>query len=236
MRPAGIPFPLSLRAHSVAKSPSADESAPAGPGIRLIVGLGNVGPEYERTRHNAGFWLLDRVADRLGVRLRSERKFFGQMGRASMGGADVWLLKPETYMNLSGQAVVAAALFYRILPGQILVAHDELDLAPGDVRLKQGGGVAGHNGLKDIRARLSSADFWRLRIGIGHPRALQLRQEVADFVLHPPRREEQERIEAAIDRAQDVIELLVKGRFPAAMTRLHTPPQGPAAAAPGAAS
>jgi PTH1 family peptidyl-tRNA hydrolase len=202
----------------------------------LIVGLGNVGPDYERTRHNAGFWLVDRIAERLGVRLRSERKFSGQMARASAGGGEFWLLKPETYMNLSGQAVVAAALFYRILPAQILVAHDELDLAPGDVRLKLGGGVAGHNGLKDIRARLSSADFWRLRIGIGHPRALQLRQEVADFVLHPPRREEQERIDAAIARAEDIVELLVQGRFPVAMTRLHSAPQGPAAASPESAA
>ena len=220
----------------MATSRSADKSGPPSQGIRLIVGLGNVGPDYERTRHNAGFWLVDRIAERLGVRLRSERKFSGQMARASAGGGEFWLLKPETYMNLSGQAVVAAALFYRILPAQILVAHDELDLAPGDVRLKLGGGVAGHNGLKDIRARLSSADFWRLRIGIGHPRALQLRQEVADFVLHPPRREEQERIDAAIARAEDIVELLVQGRFPVAMTRLHSAPQGPAAASPESAA
>jgi len=192
------------------------------PGLRMIVGLGNVGAEYERTRHNAGFWLVDRIAARHGGAFRNERKFFGDLARASIGGREVWLVKPGTYMNHSGQAVVAAALYYRVLPDQILVAHDELDLLPGDVRLKLGGGVAGHNGLKDIRARLSSADFWRLRIGIGHPRSLALRQEVADFVLHPPRREEEQAITAALDRAEDVLDLLLAGRFQQATTRLHT--------------
>jgi PTH1 family peptidyl-tRNA hydrolase len=208
----------------------AHQEAPA-PGIRLIVGLGNVGGEYERTRHNAGFWLAERLAARHGASFRSEKKFFGQLAKAQIGAREVWLLKPGTYMNLSGQAVVAVALFYRILPDQILVVHDELDLLPGDVRLKQGGGVAGHNGLKDIRARLSSADFWRLRVGIGHPRELGLRQEVADYVLHPPRREEEQAIDAALDRAEAVIELVVAGDFARAMTRLHTPPRP--AAAPG---
>jgi PTH1 family peptidyl-tRNA hydrolase len=207
-------------------------SHPVSPGIRMIVGLGNAGAEYERTRHNAGFWLVDQLAARLGVAFRSEKKFSAQLARASIGGHDVWLVKPTTYMNLSGQAVVAVALFYRLLPDQILVAHDELDLAPGDVRLKQGGGVAGHNGLKDIRARLSNAEFWRLRIGIGHPRTLNLRQEVADFVLHPPRREDERAIEGAIDRAQDVVELMVAGQFSQAMTRLHTAPTPDGGAAP----
>jgi PTH1 family peptidyl-tRNA hydrolase len=188
----------------------------------MIVGLGNVGAEFERTRHNAGFWMVERLAGRCGAQFRTEKKFHGQLARATIGGREVWLLKPGTYMNLSGQAVVAAALFYRLLPDQILVAHDELDLAPGDVRLKQGGGVAGHNGLKDIRARLSNADFWRLRIGIGHPRSLELRQDVADFVLHPPRRDEEQAIDAAIDRAEAIAELLVSGQFALALTRLHT--------------
>jgi len=196
-------------------------SNPGSGGIRMIVGLGNVGAEFERTRHNAGFWFLDRVASRLGARFRSEKKFFGELARASIAGQDVWLLKPATFMNLSGQAVVAVALFYRLLPDQILVAHDELDLAPGDVRLKMGGGVAGHNGLKDVRARLSSADFWRMRIGIGHPRALELQQEVVDFVLHPPRRDEEQAIGAAIERAQSVLELAVSGRFEMAMMQLR---------------
>jgi PTH1 family peptidyl-tRNA hydrolase len=197
----------------------------------MIVGLGNVGAEFARTRHNAGFWFLDRLASRYGASFRMEKKFSGELARASVGGQDVWLVKPATFMNLSGQCVVAVALFYRVLPDQILVAHDELDLFPGDVRLKQGGGVAGHNGLKDIRARLSNADFWRLRIGIGHPRTLNLRQDVADFVLHPPRREEEQAIDGALERAESVIELAAAGQFPAAMTRLHT---GAAAPAPEA--
>ena len=197
-------------------------SNPVAPGIRMIVGLGNVGAEFARTRHNAGFWLVDRLAQRFGGSFRHEKKFSGEMARAAIGGQDVWLVKPATYMNLSGQCVVAAALFYRVLPGQILVAHDELDLLPGDVRLKLGGGVAGHNGLKDIRARLATAEFWRLRIGIGHPRSLDLRQDVADFVLHPPRRDELAAVGGALERAEAVIELAVDGQFANAMTRLHT--------------
>src|ERR1700756_3062747 len=164
----------------------ADESAAAR--IRMLVGLGNVGANYERTRHNAGFWLVDRFASRLGVTLRPERKFFGDLARTTVGPHDLIMLKPTTLMNRSGQAVVAAALFYRILPDQILVAHDELDLPPGDARLKLGGGTAGHNGLRDIKARLTHADFWRARIGIGHPRTLALEQDVADFVLKGPSR------------------------------------------------
>ena len=203
-------------------------SNPVGPGIRMIVGLGNVGAEFARTRHNAGFWFVDRLASRYAASFRMEKKFSGELARASIGGQDVWLVKPATFMNLSGQCVVAVALFYRVLPDQILVAHDELDLVPGDVRLKQGGGVAGHNGLKDIRARLSNADFWRLRIGIGHPRTLDLRQDVADFVLHPPRREEEQAIDGALARAESVVELAAAGQFPAAMTRLHTSAAAPA--------
>jgi len=192
--------------------------------IRMIVGLGNVGASYERTRHNAGFWLVDRLASRIGASLRPERKFFGDLARATIGHQDLILLKPTTLMNRSGQAVVAAALFYRILPDQILVAHDELDLPPGDARLKLGGGTAGHNGLKDVKARLTHADFWRARIGIGHPRTLGLEQDVADFVLHVPRREEQELIRDAIDRLDAVADLMVDGQFERAMMRLHTRP------------
>jgi PTH1 family peptidyl-tRNA hydrolase len=188
----------------------------------MIVGLGNVGNKFAPTRHNAGFWFVDRLASRYGASWRVQKSFSGELARVAIGGQDVWLVKPTTFMNLSGQCVVAVALFYRFLPDQILVAHDELDLIPGDVRLKQGGGVAGHNGLKDIRARLSNADFWRLRIGIGHPRSLDLRQEVADFVLHPPRRDEEQAIDGALDRAESVVELVATGQFPIAMTRLHT--------------
>jgi PTH1 family peptidyl-tRNA hydrolase len=191
-------------------------------GIRLIVGLGNVGAEYGATRHNAGYWLVDAVARRAGARFSSERKFHGDVARLRIAGHDVWLLKPTTYVNRSGQSVVALALFYRILPTEILVVHDELDLAPGVVKLKRGGGTAGHNGLKDTQARLTTADFWRMRIGIGHPRELQLDQDVADFVLHPPRRDEQALIDEALSRGETVIELLAEGRFEAAMLRLHT--------------
>ena len=191
-------------------------------GIRLIVGLGNFGAEYEATRHNAGYWLVDAVARREGARFSSERKFHGDVARLRLSGHDVWLLKPTTYMNRSGNAVVALALFYKILPTEILVVHDELDLPPGAVRLKRGGGTAGHNGLKDTQARLTTADFWRLRIGIGHPRSLQLEQDVADFVLHPPRREDQTLIDEAVDRAEGIVELLAAGKFEAAMLKLHT--------------
>jgi PTH1 family peptidyl-tRNA hydrolase len=186
------------------------------------VGLGNVGAEYESTRHNAGYWLVDAIARREGARFSSERKFQGDVARVRLAGHDIWLLKPTTYMNRSGQSVVSLALFYRILPTEILVAHDELDLPPGTVRLKRGGGTAGHNGLKDTQARLTTPDFWRLRIGIGHPRTLQLEQDVADFVLHPPRREEQPEIDAAVDRAEGILDLLASGKFEAAMKKLHT--------------
>lgn len=190
--------------------------------IRLIVGLGNIGPEYEDTRHNAGFWFADAVAHDLGARFTHERKFHGAVARARVGASELWLLKPSTYMNRSGQAVVALALFYKILPHQILLAHDELDLPPGGIKMKLGGGTAGHNGLKDTQARLSTAEFWRLRIGIGHPRTLQLQQEPADFVLHRPRKDEAAAIGEAIDRGRGVIDLLVAGRYEAAMLKLHT--------------
>jgi PTH1 family peptidyl-tRNA hydrolase len=191
-------------------------------GIRLVVGLGNFGAEYAATRHNAGYWLVDAVARRAGARYSSERKFHGDVARVRLGGRELWLLKPTTYMNRSGQSVVALALFYRILPTEILVVHDELDLPPGAVKLKRGGGTAGHNGLKDTQARLATADFWRLRIGIGHPRTLQLQQDVADFVLHPPRREEQALIDDAVDRGEGIVALLAEGKFEAAMLKLHT--------------
>jgi peptidyl-tRNA hydrolase, PTH1 family len=199
----------------------ADETEPRN-GIRLIVGLGNFGAEYEATRHNAGYWLVDAIARRAGARFSSERKFHGDVARIRLAGHDVWLLKPTTYMNRSGQSVVALALFYKIVPTEILVVHDELDLPPGAIKLKRGGGTAGHNGLKDTQARLSTADFWRLRIGIGHPRSLQLEQDVADFVLHPPRRDEQAAIDEAVGRGEGIVELLAEGRFEAAMLRLHT--------------
>lgn len=193
--------------------------------IRLIVGLGNVGAEYERTRHNAGFWLVDAIARKAGAHFTEERKFHGEVARVRGHDGELWLLKPSTYMNRSGQAVVALALYFKILPTQILVAHDELDLPPGAIKLKRGGGHAGHNGLRDIQAKLSTADFWRLRLGIGHPRSLQLTQEVADFVLHPPSREHQQQIDGALDRALDLVPLLVQGQFERAMMKLHAQPK-----------
>jgi len=197
--------------------------------IRLIVGLGNIGAEYERTRHNAGFWFVDAVARKAGAGFGAERKFHGEVARLRDRGRELWLLKPGTYMNRSGQSVVALALYYKILPTQILVAHDEVDLPPGTVKLKRGGGTAGHNGLKDIQAKLATPDFWRLRIGVGHPRALALAQEVADFVLHPPGREHEASIHESIDRALQIVPLLVEGQFERAMMKLHAAPATPAA-------
>ena len=196
--------------------------------IRLIVGLGNVGAEYERTRHNAGFWFVDAIARKAGTSFSTERKFHGDAARLRDRGRELWLLKPGTWMNRSGQAVVALALYYKILPTQILVAHDEVDLMPGIVKLKRGGGTAGHNGLKDIQAKLSTPDFWRLRIGIGHPRTLALTQEVADFVLHPPGSEHAAAIGASIGRALEIVPLLVDGQFERAMMKLHATPKTPA--------
>ncbi|WP_024304097.1 aminoacyl-tRNA hydrolase [Pseudogulbenkiania sp. MAI-1] len=189
-------------------------------GIRLIVGLGNPGPEYEKTRHNAGFWLVDELAWQHKATLKGEGKFFGEVARAPQpGGNDLWLLKPMTFMNLSGQAVAALARFYKIAPEEILVVHDELDLAPGTARFKQGGGHGGHNGLKDIIARLGTPNFWRLRLGIGHPGD---RSEVVGFVLKKPRSEEQGAIEDAMAAALRVLPQAIAGDMPAAMKTLHT--------------
>ncbi|ANN65348.1 aminoacyl-tRNA hydrolase [Bordetella bronchialis] len=189
--------------------------------IRLIVGLGNPGPEYETTRHNAGFWLADHIADDLRASFAMEKGFNGFVAKARHGGENIVLLKPMTYMNRSGQSVGALARFYKFTPEQILVLHDELDLLPGQVKLKQGGGHAGHNGLRDIQAALGGPAFWRLRIGIGHPRTLGLAQQVADFVLHQPRREEMTGIEAVIDRCRAVVPMLLDGDFTRATQQLH---------------
>jgi PTH1 family peptidyl-tRNA hydrolase len=164
--------------------------------MRLVVGLGNPGPEHAATRHNAGFWLLDRLAAKEGVSLRSESRFQGIVGRMTSCGRECWLLLPQTYMNASGRAVGALARSYKIAPEEILVVHDELCLPPGTPRLKKGGGVSGHNGLNDIAAHLGSHDFWRLRIGIGHPGD---RAAVVSYVLHPPGREERELMDGSIE-------------------------------------
>jgi peptidyl-tRNA hydrolase, PTH1 family len=192
-------------------------------GIRLIVGLGNPGPEYEQTRHNAGFWLVDQLANSLpGCRLQMESRFKALAAKARISGEEVWLLEPQTYMNRSGQSVGALARFYKIAPEEILVVHDELDHLPGIVKMKQGGSSGGHNGLKDITAALGSQDYWRIKVGIGHPRTLNLQQNVADFVLHRPRREEQDLIEACIDKALRIIPLAVEGKLNIATQQLNT--------------
>jgi len=186
--------------------------------IKLLVGLGNPGPEYENTRHNAGFWLAEAYVRESGASLKSEKGFFGKLGKTSAA----WVLMPMTFMNRSGDAVASLARFYKIAPEEILVVHDELDLLPGIAKIKKGGSNAGHNGLKDITAKLGTADFWRLRIGIGHPRSLGLRQEVIDFVLHPPRREEQDAIDDCLNRCLNVLPDALGGRMEAAMLKLHT--------------
>ncbi len=188
-------------------------------GIQLIVGLGNPGPQYEATRHNAGFWWVDQVAGEHGARLNAEGKFQGIAGRLKQGDHETWLLKPSTFMNASGRAVAAIANFYKIPPQAILVVHDELDLSPGTAKLKKGGGHGGHNGLKDIAAALGTPDFWRLRLGIGHPGE---RHEVVNFVLKPPSRDEMHAIEQAMDSSTKILPMLLKGEFEAAMLKLHT--------------
>lgn len=190
--------------------------------IRLIVGLGNPGREYERTRHNAGYRWVDAIAHGRSVRWAKESKFSGWVARVTEGGQDFWLLKPATYMNESGRSVGAFLRFHRIEPAGMLVVHDELDLSPGTVKLKFGGGTGGHNGLRDIDEVLGTRDFWRLRIGIGHPGH---KDAVADFVLHEARREEQEAIDPAIDRSLELLPRIAIGRLNDATTWLHTLPK-----------
>ena len=187
--------------------------------IKLFVGLGNPGPEYAATRHNAGFWWIDQLARRLNVSLTLERAYKGRVARANVAGQSVWLLEPQTFMNLSGQSVSALARFFKIAPEEILVAHDELDLPAGEAKLKFGGGHAGHNGLRDIHAQLGTGDYWRLRLGIGHPGA---RHEVVGWVLQRPPLDEQIAIEQAADRAAAAFELLAAGDMNAATQRIHT--------------
>ena len=195
--------------------------------IRLVVGLGNPGTQYEGTRHNAGFWWVDAVAQQLRATLAPQQSYHGLVARVNRPQGPLWLLEPMTYMNLSGKSVAALARFFKIEAGDILVAHDDLDLQPGQVRIKLGGSNAGHNGLKDIQAALGSPMFWRLRLGIGHPRTLNLDQAVHDFVLHPPRREELQLIETELQRSMAIIPDCLAGRMEAAMLKLHTRPREP---------
>lgn len=190
--------------------------------IQLIVGLGNPGPQYEATRHNAGFWWIDQVCEELGGRLMQEAKFFGQAAKVRSGGTEVWLLKPSTFMNRSGQSVAALANFYKIPPEAILVVHDELDLPPGTAKIKKGGGNGGHNGLKDISAHLGTQDYWRLRLGIGHPGD---RNAVVNYVLHTPSKDEMHLIEESMDASTALLPMLIEGQMEAAMMKLHTKPK-----------
>ncbi len=186
--------------------------------IKLIVGLGNPGPEYDDTRHNAGFWLLDALAEQWQARWQDDKKFFGHSARSVQPEGEIRLLKPQTYMNRSGQSVQALAAFYKIKAQEILVIHDELDLAPGRIKFKLGGGNGGHNGLKDIQARLGTPDFYRLRLGIGHPGE---RSEVINYVLKKPRSEDRELIEQAIAKSIDTLLTILSGDIAAAQRVLH---------------
>jgi PTH1 family peptidyl-tRNA hydrolase len=202
--------------------------------IRLVAGLGNPGRGYAATRHNAGFWFVDRVADRLKVSLVPERSYFGLAARANVAGRPLWLLEPTTFMNQSGKSVAALARFFKIAPEEVLVAHDELDLQPGQVRLKLGGSHAGHNGLKDIHAQLGSGDYWRLRVGIGHP---GVKAEVVDYVLRKPSPEHRVEIEKAIEQALGGLDLVLEGEMERAAMKINArpprpkPPKPPKAAA-----
>lgn len=187
--------------------------------IMLIVGLGNPGAQYEKTRHNAGFWFLDEVARQAGASLKAENKFSGDACKTYLHGRDLWLLKPQTFMNRSGQAVGALARFYKIPPEQILVVHDELDLPPGDIRLKKGGGHGGHNGLRDTIAQLGSKDFYRLRVGIGHPGHSS---QVSNYVLSKALGSEQQLIEESLDKAVRNLDLIIAGDMQKAMNQLHS--------------
>ena len=187
--------------------------------LKVIVGLGNPGAKYTETRHNAGFWFVEKVARKYAGTFRSEKKFFGDVAKIAVEGKEFWLLKPETFMNRSGQSVKALMSFYRIDADQLLVAHDEIDLPPGTAKLKAGGGHGGHNGLRDIINQLGSKDFHRLRIGVGHPGS---KDQVVDFVLRQPSRNERELIDRDIDDAVRVLPELAGGALEQAMQKLHS--------------
>jgi len=192
--------------------------------IRLLVGLGNPGPEYDATRHNAGFWWIDAAARQLGAHLVPERSYFGLAARVNRPDGPIWLLEPMTFMNLSGKSVAALARFFKIAPEEILVAHDELDLMPGQMKMKLGGSHAGHNGLKDIHAQLGTADYWRLRLGIGHP---GVKAEVINYVLRKPPLEQREAIEKSIEQSLPALDLLLAGEMERAMMKIHAKPPRP---------
>ena len=186
--------------------------------MKLIAGLGNPGAEYQRTRHNAGFWFVDELARQAGASWRRESKLQCELARARIADTDVWLMKPNTFMNRSGAAVQAVSSFYRVPPDELLVVHDEIDLPPGAVRLKQGGGHGGHNGVRDVIAVLGP-DFWRLRLGVGHPGE---RDQVVDAVLSRASADEQQLIDAALARGLDAMPQFISGATQKAMQQLHT--------------
>ena len=187
--------------------------------IKMIVGLGNPGAEYEQTRHNAGFWFIDELAWQYKATLKEEKKFFGSVARISISGSDLWLLKPATFMNRSGQAVAALAQFYKIKPEEILVVHDELDIPCGRIKFKLGGGNGGHNGLKDIQARLGTPDFYRLRLGIDQPGDRNL---VVGYVLNKPSPEHRQQIDEAINKSLKAVPMLLAGEWEEAVRFLHS--------------
>jgi len=187
--------------------------------LKLLVGLGNPGPEYEATRHNAGFWWIDAIARDLKVHLQPDRTYHGLVARTHVNGHNLWLLEPQTYMNVSGKAVAALARFFKIHPEEILVVHDELDITPGEAKLKLGGGHAGHNGLRDIHAQLGTDKYWRLRIGIGHP---GVKSEVANWVLKKPAPDQRSAIEDCIARTTHALPHLLAGDMTKATHLIHT--------------
>jgi len=187
--------------------------------IRLFVGLGNPGPDYEQTRHNAGFWWIDAVARSVNASLVMEKSYFGRVARMVRNGKNIWLLEPQTFMNLSGKSVAALANFFKISPQEILVAHDELDIVPGEAKLRLGGGHAGHNGLRDIHSQLGSDQYWRLRLGIGHPGN---KAEVIHWVLKNPSLDHRIAIDQTIDRALKALPMLLDGDVEQATRIIHT--------------
>ena len=187
--------------------------------IKLFVGLGNPGADYEATRHNAGFWWIDALSGELKAPLVFDKSYFGQVARVTLHGQTVWLLAPQTFMNLSGKSVAALARFFKVKPEEILVAHDELDIVPGQVKLKFGGSHAGHNGLRDIHAQLGTGDYWRLRLGIGHP---GIKSEVIHWVLKKPSQEHKVAIDECITRSLKALPALLAGEMDKATLLIHT--------------
>lgn len=187
--------------------------------IKLFVGLGNPGPDYEATRHNAGFWWINALARELKTTLQMDKGYHGMVARTTVHGQTVWLLQPQTFMNLSGKSVATLARFFKITPQEILVAHDELDIIPGQVKLKFGGSHAGHNGLRDMHAQLGSGDYWRLRLGVGHPGD---KSEVVNWVLKKPSLDHRIAIEQCIDRSLKALPAFLAGDMEKAMLLVHT--------------